>query len=344
MTTFSVIVPLIGGFAHGAVQALGTNPTNILSYTGFEANDAYANDYYSETPKFKDDFNGVNKVDLVVSTCPCAGISSASTASSVDNPKNDWLYKSTEDVLSFVEPSLLVGENSNLLLAERFRPIRQKIEDIASNHGYSVSYLRLSTNLFGIPQDRKRSLYVIHKGESKGEINLTKTLTKTTKTLEDYLSEIPYTPTQIVGKFNEGEQIVYDYLVSNDLVATGSVTLQQHVYRHNLYEQVLPLIEETKFHQTLTRGKLKFESGSRPFDTSPVVWKEHTNAMMFRNTKGYIHNLQRWITVEDVAWMMGLSDTRMFKGITPKTHNIINQNVPVCTAKGVVEYVTQNFM
>ena len=112
--TYGSIVPLIGGESIGVSEALGKqHPEWVLSYSPFEKNDShYINhltkqgwqgDYVKldEDTKYK-----AKTVDVVNTVCPCAGLSSLSHSASSDNPANNWMYESAEDVLGNIKPKV----------------------------------------------------------------------------------------------------------------------------------------------------------------------------------------------------------------------------------------------
>ena len=108
--THASIVPLIGGMTIAQQNIFGTRPDYLLSFSPFKANDYHLVNYYdNEVPYILLDEGGKHPhyVDAVSSTCPCAGLSALSPSASGNNPMNEWMFKSSEYVLSKMKPRVL---------------------------------------------------------------------------------------------------------------------------------------------------------------------------------------------------------------------------------------------
>jgi len=71
------IIPLIGGMSIGGEQAFGKRPDHLISWKPFAANDSHIVNHYGDVPYHVLDDGGKlprGKIDVVSSTCPCAGL------------------------------------------------------------------------------------------------------------------------------------------------------------------------------------------------------------------------------------------------------------------------------
>lgn len=119
--TYASIVPLIGGETIGMQNAFGTRPEYVLSYEAFQANDSQLLNYYNNEVPYRllDKANDpVEKVDVINSTCPCAGLSSLSPHASSTNKMNDWMIETAKHVLGKVKPKIFWGENAPRLASK----------------------------------------------------------------------------------------------------------------------------------------------------------------------------------------------------------------------------------
>ena len=211
------IVPLIGGQALGQEAAFGSRPDYLLSYTPFSNNDSHLVNYYKETPYILLDQGGraPHSVDVVGTTCPCAGLSSLSGYASSDAAANEWMYRTTEYVLKDVKPKVLWGENAPGFAGKIGRPIVDKLRVIAKEHGYTMSIYRTKSFLHGIPQIRERSFYFFWKGDKVPVFNY---FSNPIKTIEEVLDSVPANATQ--------------QEVTNDKIPSKT----DHMYRYVLEE------------------------------------------------------------------------------------------------------------
>jgi site-specific DNA-cytosine methylase len=162
------IVPLIGGQALGQTAAFGSRPDYILSYTPFKSNDSHLVNYFNEVPYILLDEGGVvpHSVDVVGTTCPCAGLSSLSGYASSDAAANEWMYTTAREVLGGIKPKVFWGENAPGFAGKLGKPIVDKLMVIAKENGYTMSIYRTKSLLHGVPQIRERSFYFFWRGNN----------------------------------------------------------------------------------------------------------------------------------------------------------------------------------
>lgn len=160
------IVPLIGGQTLGQTAAFGSRPDYLLSYSPFANNDSHIVNHFSDTPYILLDQGGKHPhyVDVVGTTCPCAGLSSLSGYASSDSAANEWMYTTTTYVLEQMKPQVLWGENAPGFAGKIGKPIVDKLHTIAKKNDYTMSIYRTKSLLHGVPQIRERSFYFFWKG------------------------------------------------------------------------------------------------------------------------------------------------------------------------------------
>ena len=173
---WAAIVPLIGGQVVGTRDALGSDPEFMLSYPDFAGNDRYIRRYLPDVPfhLLPDGLRDVRgkwagKLDLLVSTCPCAGLSMLSphkAGSPQRAEKNAWMLKTTELVLSELRPQALLGENAPQLATRMGTDVRDGLAKLAEDHGYVAQFVKVSTTMTGIPQHRERAFYYLTRGKT----------------------------------------------------------------------------------------------------------------------------------------------------------------------------------
>ena len=192
---YAGIVPLIGGMMFGAEKATGKKPEYILSYPPFAGNDSMLTDYWKDVsyqvidPETNTVSNALNQVDFVSALCPCAGLSQLNNGKNrgANATQNDWMYKTAEFVLEGMRPKVFWGENAPGLFGPVGEPVAEKLRVIGEENGYSMTLLKTTTMLHGIPQNRVRSFYFFWKSETAPILNW---YNVEKPTLEQYLSGV----------------------------------------------------------------------------------------------------------------------------------------------------------
>lgn len=105
----------------------------------------------------KDQLNG-NSVDVIIGGPPCQGFSVAGKRI-VDDVRNT-LYKNFVSFVSYYKPKAFMMENVPNILSIGEGIIREQILKDFSELGYKVTYKVLMASDYGVPQNRKRAVFV----------------------------------------------------------------------------------------------------------------------------------------------------------------------------------------
>ena len=174
--THASIVPLIGGMTIAQqLEFDDTPPDYLLSFSPFKNNDSHLVNYYkNEVPYIVLDEGGKHphRVDVVSSTCPCAGLSSLSQSAASDSPMNEWMFKSSEYILEKVQPRVLFAENAPRLASKLGEPVVEKLRQIGHKNGYTFSIFRTASRLHGLSQVRERTFYFFWKENEIGRAHV----------------------------------------------------------------------------------------------------------------------------------------------------------------------------
>lgn len=366
--TYTPIVPLIGGLPLGMSKALdGQLPEQVLSYSPFAANDSHYVNYLRDVKKWKGDYVFLDEnpnfqfkpVDVVGTTCPCAGLSSLSHASSSDNSINEWMYTSAEFVLSKMKPKVFWGENAPRLYSEIGRPVRERLYAIGKQNGYSLNVYYTESRVHGLSQKRPRSFYFFTQGDRAP-------ILPTWKRPQESVLDTLNIPT-------DANDLMNVTIRKTSPLDNGWIRFLMH---YNKAETLLDLCDKVD----VSRGVLRIIEKQLSGDFKEAIqWliqngyakeAEHGEKIMAKKAagKGYwahsmvistgeipslisilIGNLvnpttNKFITLRDAMRLMKLPDDFNLYGDDPiKSHNHICQNVPVTTAgdmmSGIVSYL-----
>lgn len=344
------IVPLIGGQALGQEAAFGSRPDYLLSYTPFADNDSHLVNYYNGIQYSLLDQSGYapHSVDVVGTTCPCAGLSSLSGHASPESATNDWMLKTAEYVFENIKPKVFWGENAPGFAGKIGKPVVDKLIKIAKKNGYTMSIYRTKSLLHGLPQIRERSFYFFWREKNRVPVfNYFKRQMNTS--IEDVITSVKsYSTQQDVtnDKTPTKWDPMYRYVLEE---LEGGIT---HKDFYNLIEKTdnaMDYLErkgkkynevaEWMRKQGLDRVAERCERIHKKLDDDMNIMRRLTTV-----PKGYIgafvghyptlltHPTEdRYITYREAMTIMGLPED--FTLLNPKKFlNHVCQNVPVRTA------------
>lgn len=382
--TWAPIFPLIGGFPLGAEKTIGTPPKTILKYDVAEYNDSLYIRHMNEHRKLDIPVHTVNEegfdyrtikpleVDIAVATPFCSGLSmlnssvgKGDSSRGSDAQQNKWIYESTEFVLKYNKPKVLIGENAPGLFTNIGDGVREKLYEIGNKYGYSISFIKTNTILHGLPQKRERTFYFLWKSERAPYINY---IERAKPTISEYLSQckefIKEDLTENIKRVKE--DVLYRFLTEakgyshKDLLNHKFTTLANYLwddlkvldeYISWLKENgaILPSEKEkdtkiTKFDKAL-RGaehwKNKWADGKGIWDSTLIFVKPdtHINAMIGKSESLFVHPTEeRTLCQREKAWLMGIPHEFKVEDINGA---VIGQNVPVNTAADMVDYAVK---
>jgi site-specific DNA-cytosine methylase len=352
---YGAIVPLIGGMVLGAKKATGQDPQFMLSYEQFQSNDSHCRLNFPEVPygtigedgiawdrTFTENIEGV---DMVVSLCPCAGLSALNSsnkegsakARGADAVQNEWMYKSSEYVLENVKPRVLWGENAPGLYTALGKKVADTLYEIGKRHGYSFSVIKTSTAMHGIPQNRVRSFYFFWKSETAPILEW---IEKPKETLEEYLSRVPqgkYTD-KFFLKDNLLEDPLFQWLTDvekktpHEAALEGNRSILIYAFREQTRaESVIDYLKgrtdakSEKYLKLFERAMQK-----RVWDSTPHINAVDIPAVVGRTLQQSVHPTEnRWMNIQEIMWLMGMDEN--FE-LSHEGYSQISQNVPVNTA------------
>tara|TARA_R100000734_G_C3318848_1_gene113549 strand:+ start:5212 stop:6462 length:1251 start_codon:yes stop_codon:yes gene_type:complete len=369
-TTYGTIVPLIGGENIGIMNALdGQLPEWVLSYKPFAANDEHFIDYirgkgYTGEYTYLDEEGKENyvpeKVDVVNTVCPCAGLSSLNVNSSVDAGANDWMYLTANYVLGKVKPRVFWGENAPRLFTKAGSPVADKLAEIGKKHGYSLNLYYTESRLHGLSQKRPRTFYFFTDSKTAPIFPWHR---KTQESIEDILSQDPIKDDPMNITANQNSPYDNSWL-QYQLAATGTKTIAE-LQKTFTKTQNLIVHSDGGYDKGLTdvadwmeaNGHSKVGARARAMQTKLDQGKGYwahgitipkgneipslIGAMPSALLNPYTDN---WISIRDCLRIMKMPDDFKLVGENFRSKvNHICQNVPVSTAedmmKGVLDYL-----
>lgn len=349
------IVPLIGGQTLGQEAAFGSRPDYLLSYTPFSNNDSHIVNHYKDVPYILLDQGGTHphSVDVVGTTCPCAGLSSLSGYASSDAAANEWMYTTTRYVLENIKPKVMWGENAPGFAGKLGKPIVDKLHVIAKENGYTMSIYRTKSLLHGVPQIRERSFYFFWKGDKVPIFNY---FDKPLTTIETVFANVPANATQHVptnDKIPSQWDAMYRYVLEE---LEGGISHKEFYDRIEKTDNAMDWLERKgkkydevgqwmrskgldRAAERCDRIFAKLNSGGNIMRRLTTVPKGHIGAFVGHYPNLLTHPTEdRYLTYREGMSIMGLPYD--FELLHPnKFLNHMCQNVPVGTATDMANEV-----
>lgn len=106
-----------------------------------------------------------NDVDIIVGGPPCQGFSQKGKRLSIDDPRNFLFRQFVRFVKEFM-PKYFVIENVPNIITTSNGYFKDHILNEFESLGYKLSYGVLCAKDFGVPQDRRRAVFIGHRGET----------------------------------------------------------------------------------------------------------------------------------------------------------------------------------
>lgn len=129
---------------------------------------------------------GIKKVDLIIGGPPCQGFSIAGKHI-IEDVRNK-LYKSFVSFVEYYSPTAFVMENVPNILSIGEGAVRESILADFRALGYNVDYKVLTASDYGVPQNRKRAIFV---GLKEGHFSFPEPTVTTKTTVSQAISDLP---------------------------------------------------------------------------------------------------------------------------------------------------------
>lgn len=358
--THASIIPLIGGLPLGTDIAFGKRSEYLMSFDAFWANDRHLVNHYEDVPYYvlDKDQKPHTKVDVITSTCPCAGLSQMSAGYGDHNENNKWMPLTARYVLGEVQPLCYFGENAPTLVGKIGANVRNELYSIGREFGYSMLLYRTKSLLHGGPQVRERSFYFFFRGDrlpvfnyynrehQKIEDNI---LSNTSNFQHEPIN--PKTPSHdpyyrfILEHIHGGRTHREHAALVEPANARGADVLAYIERVGYNYRQVAEWMQANGFEKEVQKcydRDKKLAAGGSIMRRGIVIPKDRIGAFVGWYPTSLTHPIEdRFITYREAMTIMGMPSN--FELLDPKkSSNHICQNVPVYTAKDMAEEVIES--
>ena len=283
-----------------------------------------------------------NKISVVMGGPPCQGFSQKGKRAGISDERN-FMFQQFVKVVEIVKPEFFVLENVPNILSTENGYFKQEIIDIFTKLGYEVKAKVLKTENFGVPQTRRRAVFLGRKGKLNFDLpdgNGKKT------TVSEALDDLP------VLKSGEGkEDQLYTTVPLNFFqkqMRHKSSVLKNHIAtKHskialerlslislNGSKEDLPAHHRTKSIHSGTWTRLKPNGFARTITTRFDTPSSGQFTLPFQD---------RCITVREAARLQSFPDDFVFHGTKTNQMLQVGNAVPPMMAYEIAKTIKENY-
>ena len=269
------------------------------------------------------------KVDVIIGGPPCQGFSIAGKRI-VDDDRNK-LYKSFVRMVKFYHPRAFVMENVPNILSMGEGLIREAIVKDFSELGYNVSYKVLLASDYGVPQNRRRAVFVgLLDGVFDFDIPKTDHIVTTKEAIsdltEDSIDDGSAYPVPPQSEYQKLMRANSDAVYNHKTTVHNERTVQiiSMVPDGGNYKDLPEELQQTrKVHIAWTRL-----NSSRPSITIDTGHRHH-----------FHYEYNRIPTVRESARIQSFPDDFIFLGSATSQLKQVGNAVPSIMAQAIAEYL-----
>lgn len=269
----------------------------------------------------------IGKVDLIIGGPPCQGFSIAGKRI-IDDVRNK-LYKSFVAFVKYFSPTMFVMENVPNILTIGGGVVRESILKDFRELGYHVQYKVLTASDYGVPQNRRRAIFV---GYKSGDYAFPKPTVITKVTASQALSDLPE------GSLVEGSSYPFpaqsDYQVWARKSSTGVFNHEATVHNEKT-KSIIALVPDGGNYKNLPTAL----QGTRKVH---IAWTRLSSTKpSFTIDTGHRHHFHykynRIPTVRECARIQSFPDDYVFSCSRTSQYRQVGNAVPPLMAKAIAE-------
>lgn len=328
----------IGGFSYGFNMTkkfeviLGADIWDVALNT-FKANHSGTELLNKDLTKLSDNYwnNYKNKVDVIIAGPPCQGFSMIGQRRKDD--KRNSLFEEVVRATRITQPKIVIIENVVGLLSmttQNGKDVKELITEEFENLGYNVKYKVLNAADYGVPQQRKRVIFIIT------QPNFNVEFPKLQYTEETYI-----TVGQAIGNVDPNGDEYLDPTCDFQRQMAGRKDICNHVRRQSneLVTKRMSFIPQGGNWQDipieLGNGGGTYSNAYKRLDPNKpsVTIKHAAKAMIIHPTENRI------LTVRECARLQSFDDNFVLTGNGSDQHQQLANAVPPLLGRAIAEEI-----
>lgn len=291
------------------------------------------------------------KIDCIIGGPPCQGFSVVGNRD-IDDPRNK-LYKNFIQIVDDIRPKVFVMENVSGLLTMAKGTVIKQIEEDFNRLDYHVSYRVMNASEYGIPQNRKRVIFIGLRKDLGVIPSFPEPLfTERKVTIGDTLLDLPQDDSTDTTRYISQPQNAYQALMRKTITIedfynevydlNNALLINNTIYNHNIeyftQHKINKMIEHKERHLRKGSG-----FGMRFFSYDKVGY---TLTSHFQSNYEMLHPIQdrpRFFTVREGARIQGYMDDYIFYGGKTSIAKQIGNSVPVLLSYCIARHIKNIF-
>lgn len=282
----------------------------------------------------------VGDIDIIIGGPPCQGFSLRGKRQGLNDDRN-FLFKEFIKNVEFFKPKYFVMENVPSILTDQNGYFKDEIIKEFKRLNYGVDFGILKASEFGVPQNRKRAIFI---GKLNGEIKLPKGNKENIITVWDAISDLAYL-NSAEGEFESDYKInpQSDYQIK--LRKNSNKLFNHKATKHSpiaidRLKRIPPecgkeyLTEKISSTFGKTWGRLE---KNKP---SPTIVTRFDTPSNGKNSHPFLH---RAITVREAARIQSFSDDFIFYGNKTSIIKQVGNAVPPLMAKAIAQHIKEDY-
>lgn len=305
---------------------------------------------HSETDVVADDICNVNvemlhekhpHIDVIIGGPPCQGFSQKGKRLSLDDPRN-FLFKQFVKFVEEFEPKYFVLENVPNIITTSNGYFKEQIVKSFEALGYQVTCGVLCAKDYGVPQDRRRAIFLGEKNKLEIALPSPKNIKVSVK---DAIYDLPFIESgEGVEERNYDKSPVSSY---QKMLRNGAVKLYNHVATKHSKSALerLRMIPKGKGKEVLPKELLtkSIYSGTWCRLLEDGIAPTITTRFDTPSSGRFTHPiLDRCLTIREAARIQSFPDTFRFYGSRTCQMKQVGNAVPPLLAKSIAEVIINN--
>lgn len=291
----------------------------------------------------------IKDIDVIIGGPPCQGFSNANkNYVELDDPRNKLFFEFVKFV-ELAQPKVVVIENVPQIITKDDGYAKDRITEIFTERGYSVTNAILDASDYGVPQKRLRNFFIITKGE---KFDLSRIMKSDVQiTVRDAIGELyqfegtsaefrelrmaPDTPYRIYLRAKNNMVVNHDIHYPAELQQKRISYVPQGGNWRDVPEELWETNRTTnsgrKNRHSSAYKRLKEDDLSVTIDAG----NQHSN---------YYHPIfHRLPTVREAARLQSFPDNFVFEGIMTEQYLQVGNAVPPLMAKSIADAIKELF-
>lgn len=281
------------------------------------------------------------QVDIIVGGPPCQGFSQKGKRLSLDDPRN-FLFQQFVRFVSVFKPKYFVLENVPNIITTSNGYFKDQIVKEFNNLGYEVTYGILCAADFGVPQDRRRAVFI-------GQLNTLEVALPAPNgmrtSIKEAIYDLPFIESgtgEEISQYDKEPETEYQKLMRGDCNVLHNHVATKHselaLKRLSLLpkgagKEVLPLEHRTKSIYSGTWSRMIED------DISVTITTRFDTPSSGRFTHPV---LNRCITTREAARIQSFPDSFVFYGSKTCQMRQVGNAVPPLMAKAIANEIVKN--